>query len=114
KLLHAKEPFTAIFAFNDISALGAMRVLRHSNLRIPEDVSVVGFDDIQSAALAELTTVKQPLRKMGRIAAEVVLRGVGQPSAKWGAKEIVVEPEFIIRQSTAKADHHCPVLKAQP
>lgn len=114
KLLHAKEPFTAIFAFNDISALGAMRVLRHSNLRIPEDVSVVGFDDIQSAALAELTTVKQPLRKMGRIAAEVVLRGVGQPSAKWGAKEIVVEPEFIVRQSTAKADHHCPVLKAQP
>jgi LacI family transcriptional regulator len=116
KLIHAREPFTAIFAFNDISALGAMRALRHSNLHVPEDVSVVGFDDIQSASHSspELTTVKQPLRKMGRIAAEVVLRGVGQPSAKWGAKQIVVEPEFIVRQSTAKADRHFPVLKAQP
>ena len=114
KLIHAKEPFTAIFAFNDISALGAMRALRHSNLHVPEDVSVVGFDDIQSAAHSspELTTVKQPLRKMGRIAAEVVLRGVGEPSAKWGAKEIVVEPELIVRQSTGKADRHFPVLKA--
>jgi DNA-binding LacI/PurR family transcriptional regulator len=113
KLLHSKEPFTAIFAFNDISALGAMRILRHSNLRVPEDVSVVGFDDIQSAALAELTTVKQPLRKMGRIAAEVVLRGVGAPRAKWGAKEIVVEPELIVRQSTGWANAP-PVRKALP
>ena len=53
-----------------------MRALRHSNLHVPEDVSVVGSDDIQSASHSspELTTVKQPLRKMGRIAAEVVLR----------------------------------------
>jgi len=116
KLIHSKEPFTAIFAFNDISALGAVRALRHSNLHIPEGVSVVGFDDIQGAAHSspELTTVKQPLRKMGRIAAEVVLRGVGARPAKWGAKEIVVEPELIVRQSTGKANHHCPVVRALP
>ena len=91
-----------------------MRILRHSNLRVPEDVSVVGFDDIQSAALAELTTVRQPLRTMGRIAAEVVLRGVGAPPAEWGTKEIVVEPELIVRQSTGKANHRRPVVKALP
>jgi DNA-binding LacI/PurR family transcriptional regulator len=114
KLIHSKVPFTAIFAFNDVSALGAMRALRHSNLHIPEDVSVVGFDDIESAAHSspELTTVKQPLRKMGRIAAEVVLRGVGESAAKRRAQEIVVEPELIVRQSTAKATRHYAVLKA--
>ena len=116
KLIKSKEPFTAIFAFNDISALGAMRALRHSNLHVPEDVSVVGFDDIQSAAYSspELTTVKQPLRKMGKTAAEVVLRLVRAPIAERRAKEIVVEPELIVRESTCKANHHCPVLSALP
>ena len=105
KLIHSKEMFTAIFAFNDISALGAMSALRHSNLHVPEEVSVVGFDDIQSAAYSspELTTVKQPLRKMGKTAAEVVLRLVGSAAAERRAKEIVVEPDLVVRESTCKA-----------
>jgi LacI family transcriptional regulator len=116
KLIKSKEPFTAILAFNDISALGALSALRHSNLHVPEDVSVVGFDDIQSAAYSspELTTVKQPLRKMGKTAAEVVLRLVGAPSAERRAKEIVVEPELIVRESTCKANHRSPVLNTLP
>jgi DNA-binding LacI/PurR family transcriptional regulator len=50
KLLHLRRRFTALFAFNDISAIGAIRALRESELRVPEHVSLVGFDDIQSAA----------------------------------------------------------------
>ena len=105
KLIDREEPFTAIFAFNDISALGAIHALRHSNLRVPEDVSVVGFDDIESATHSspELTTVKQPLRKMGQIAAEVVLRLVRAPSAVRRGRRIVVEPELIVRESTCQA-----------
>jgi DNA-binding LacI/PurR family transcriptional regulator len=106
KLIDRKEPFTAIFAFNDISALGAIHALRHSNLRVPEDVSVVGFDDIESATHSspELTTVKQPLRKMGQIAAEVVLRLVRAPSTARRGRRIVVEPELIVRESTCQAN----------
>jgi len=115
RLIHSKEPFTAIFAFNDISALGAIRALRHSNLRVPEDVSVVGFDDIQGAAYSspELTTVKQPLCKMGKTAAEVVLQLIRAPSAERRAKQIVVEPELIVRESTCKVNDHRPVLRAR-
>jgi LacI family transcriptional regulator len=115
KLIKSREPFTAVFAFNDISAMGAMRALFESGLRVPEDVSVVGFDDIQSAAYQHpgLTTVRQPLRKMGKTAAEVVLRLVGAPSAERRAKEIVVEPELIVRESTCKANHR-PLLSTLP
>lgn len=104
KLMKNKEPFTAVFAFNDISAMGAMRALFEAGLRVPEDVSVVGFDDIQSAAYQHpgLTTVRQPLRKMGKTAAEVVLRRVRGKSEDRHVKEIVVEPELIVRESTCK------------
>jgi DNA-binding LacI/PurR family transcriptional regulator len=103
KLLGAQRPaFTAMFAFNDISAIGAIRALREFGLRVPEDVSVVGFDDIQGAAYANpgLTTVRQPLRKMGKIAAETVLRNAQIPVAERGAKQIVVEPELVVRETT--------------
>jgi DNA-binding LacI/PurR family transcriptional regulator len=113
KLINSKEPFTAILAFNDISALGAIRALRNANLHVPEHVSVVGFDDIQGGAYSspELTTVKQPLRKMGKIAAEVVLQLVRAPSAERRTKHIVVEPELIVRESTCRAIHQRPVAR---
>jgi DNA-binding LacI/PurR family transcriptional regulator len=103
RLLAKHEPFSAIFAFNDISAIGAIRALREKGLRVPEDVSVVGFDDIQSAAFQNpgLTTVRQPLRKMGKIAAETVLRRITRDGADH-PKEIIVEPELIVRESTCK------------
>jgi DNA-binding LacI/PurR family transcriptional regulator len=101
-LLKSREPFTAIFAFNDISAMGAIRALRESGLRVPEDVSVVGFDDIQSAAYQTpgLTTVRQPLRKMGTIAAETLLRSVRAPAPRSKIKEVVVAPELVVRGTT--------------
>lgn len=105
RLLATGDPFTALFAFNDISAIGAFRALREAGRRIPEDVSVVGFDDIQSAAFQNpsLTTVRQPLRQMGVIAAETVLRRINAPEKAPYPKIITIEPEFIIRASTAKA-----------
>lgn len=102
KLLEAGEPFTALFAFNDISAIGAIQALREAGRRIPEDVSVVGFDDIQSAAFQNpgLTTVRQPLREMGVIAAETLLRRITAPANAPYPKEIVVEPSLVVRAST--------------
>jgi DNA-binding LacI/PurR family transcriptional regulator len=105
KLLAAGERFTALFAFNDVSAMGATRALTEFCLRVPEDVSVLGFDDIQSAAYQgrALTTIRQPLVKMGLIAAQSVLRRVTQSGTKAEREpqHIVVEPELIVRETTA-------------
>lgn len=102
KLLDRHVPFTALFAFNDISAIGAIQALRESGKRVPEDVSVVGFDDIQSAAFQNpaLTTVRQPLRQMGVIAAETLLHRISSPNNGQYPREIIVKPELIVRAST--------------
>jgi LacI family transcriptional regulator len=103
KLLATNETFTALFAFNDISAIGAIQALREAGRRVPEDVSVVGFDDIQSAAFQNpgLTTVRQPLREMGVIAAETLLQRINAPGRVPYPKAITIEPEFIVRATTA-------------
>jgi LacI family transcriptional regulator len=103
KILDRRESFSALFAFNDISAIGAIRALREAGRRVPEDVSVVGFDDIQSAAFQNpgLTTVRQPLREMGVIAAETLLRRINAPAKSSYPKTITIEPELIVRASTA-------------
>ena len=103
QLLARKQPFTALFAYNDISAIGSIWAFREAGLRIPEDISIVGFDDIPGAAFANpgLTTVRQPLVKMGQIAAQTVvdlIEGRGEY-----VPEIAIEPEFVIRQSTGPA-----------
>jgi DNA-binding LacI/PurR family transcriptional regulator len=105
KLLAAHRRFTALFAFNDISAMGAIRALREAKLRVPDDVSVVGFDDIQSAAYQNpaLTTVRQPLREMGRIAAETLLRRIRRSESDTHSGETIVEPKLMIRETTCHA-----------
>ena len=110
KLLVAKKSFSALFAFNDISAMGAIRALRESGLHVPEDVSVIGFDDIQSAAFQNpaLTTVRQPLREMGRAAAEILLKRINRPGSELHDQH-VVEPELIIRETTSIARPGRPV-----
>jgi LacI family transcriptional regulator len=105
RLLEAGGCFTAVFAFNDISAIGAIRTLREAGYRVPEDVSVVGFDDTAGAAFYNpaLTTIRQPLRRMGALAAEWVLRRIaGSPATPYPG-EVEVEPELVVRQSTAPA-----------
>jgi DNA-binding LacI/PurR family transcriptional regulator len=101
RLLSKKDAFTALFAFNDVSAIGAVRALLDHGLRVPQDVSVVGFDDIQNAAFQNprLTTVRQPLRRMGELAAETLLQRIN--GAKSYPKVIAVEPELVVRESTA-------------
>jgi LacI family transcriptional regulator len=103
-LLSAGEPFTAVLAFNDISAIGAIRTFREAGLRVPEDVSVVGFDDALGAAFHNppLTTIRQPLHRMGSLAAETVLRRATESTSRFD-REVTVEPELIVRQSTASA-----------
>ncbi len=104
ELLASGEPFSALFAFNDISAMGAIRALRETGLQVPEDISVVGFDDIQSAAYQNpsLTTVRQPLREMGRAAAEILLKRINRPGVDLHDKH-TVEPELVVRETTCAA-----------
>lgn len=99
-LLSRNVPFTALFAYNDISAVGSIRAIKETGLRVPEDISVVGFDDIHEAAyhLPSLTTVRQPLRKMGQMAAQTVIERIeGKESYP---DTISVEPELVLREST--------------
>ncbi len=97
-----KPEFTALFAFNDISAIGAIRAFLDAGLRIPEDVSVVGFDDIQSAAFhnPSLTTVRQPLREMGVQAGEILLQRLAGQNVY--PDSITVEPQLMVRASTGR------------
>jgi DNA-binding LacI/PurR family transcriptional regulator len=107
KLLQSSEPFTALFAFNDVSAIGAIHALQEAGRRVPEDVSVVGFDDVDNAAFnnPSLTTIRQPLREMGRLAVETLLTRITRGADAEYPELVTVEPELIIRQSTARAPH---------
>ncbi len=103
ELLARRQPFTALFAYNDVSAIGAMWAFREAGLRIPEDVSVVGFDDIPAAAFSEpgLTTVRQPLERMGELAAKTLVQQIEGRSES--TSQITVEPELVVRASTGPA-----------
>lgn len=104
ELLARKKHFTALFAYNDISAIGAVRAFQERGLRVPEDVSVVGFDDILDASYhtPSLTTVRQPLTKMGQMAAETLIARL-EGSKKYPHR-IPIAPELIVRESTAPAN----------
>jgi LacI family transcriptional regulator len=105
KLLGATRDFTAVFCFNDIAAIGAIRALTEAGLRVPADVSVVGFDDIQSAAFCtpSLTTVRQPLNEMGKRGARILLERIADPEKTELVDEVVIEPELVVRESTGVA-----------
>ncbi len=100
RLLAQGGRFTALFAFNDVSAIGAIRALRDAGMEVPDDVAVVGFDDIPIAAYntPSLTTIRQPLRRMGEIAAQTLLERLRTKGA--ALPEVAVEPELVIREST--------------
>jgi LacI family transcriptional regulator len=103
QLLATGKPFTALFAYNDISAIGAIRALQEQGLRVPQDVSVMGFDDIPGAAFhfPSLTTVRQPLNRMGEVAAQSLLERI--EGKKEYPSEIAIEPELVVRESTTRA-----------
>jgi len=102
KLLERKQPFTAIFAFNDVTAIGAVLALREAGLRIPRDVSVLGFDDVLIAATCNppLTTIHQPLRSMGQVAASTLLALIRDDMPRPHPAVITVHPKLVVRKST--------------
>jgi DNA-binding LacI/PurR family transcriptional regulator len=108
KLLQSKHPFTAIFAFNDVTAIGAISALREAALRVPKDVSVLGFDDIMAASTHHppLTTIHQPLRSMGQAAASTLLSLIHNHAPHPRPPAITVFPKLVIRKSTGHVQLH--------
>lgn len=106
RLLESPQDFTALVVGNDQMALGAMRALREHNLRVPEDVSVVGFDDIPEAAYFEppLTTVRQDFSQLGEIGVRYLLRRIEQPDEP--PKQHIIFPQLVIRNSSAPPASH--------
>lgn len=98
-LLRQKRRPTAIFAANDLLALGAWAAAQAAGLAVPQDLAVVGYDNIPLGALPqiELTTVAQPLRRMGQLAAEVLFRAIERPQAP--PVQRVLPPKLVIRRS---------------
>ncbi|WP_103064135.1 LacI family DNA-binding transcriptional regulator [Actinomyces qiguomingii] len=95
-LLGDDSPPTALLCANDQIAIGAMREIRRRGLRIPEDVAIVGYDDISVAAelITPLTSVRQPMREMGAAAADMLL------SADGAVRHITFPPMLVVREST--------------
>lgn len=102
RFLELKNPPSLIFASNDVMAMAAMDAVREKGLRVPEDVSILGFDDIPQARMVRpaLTTVRQPLEQMGRVATQMLLEILKDPGSK--PKRIELPTELIVRDSTAK------------
>jgi len=100
-LLDLHDPPTAIFASNDVMAMGVMDAVRNQGLRIPDDISIVGFDNIPQSAMVypPLTTVQQPLEQMGRVATQMLL-GILKKTEKETSR-IELPTELIIRSSTS-------------
>jgi LacI family transcriptional regulator len=98
-LLDLPDPPTAIFAFSDLMAIGAMGAARERGVRVPEDLSIVGFDDLKYATVVApgLTTVRQPLAEMGRIAVGLLLRLLERRS---GPLQIELPTRLVVREST--------------
>jgi LacI family transcriptional regulator len=100
ELLNRGAYFSALVCYDDFAAIGAMKAIRDHGLRVPEDISVVGFDDIESASFytPSLTTIRQPLRRMGTVAAHTLLKRIRGLEAVPNVTPIL--PELVIREST--------------
>lgn len=105
KLLQTGLPFTAVFAFNDVTAIGAIIALREAGVRVPKEVSVLGFDDVLAATTNHppLTTIHQPLRAMGQTAASTLLSMIRDEIPFPRPKVITVHPKLVVRKSTGRA-----------
>ncbi len=110
-LVARTRDFSALFAFNDISAVGAIRALHEAGLRVPDDVSVIGFDDVLGApfGIPSLTTIRQPLREMGKVGAEFLINRINHPKVAY-PQQVLMQPELVIRESTATASSRRPSL----
>ncbi len=96
-LLSLPNPPTAVFAESDEMAMGAMRTIRHSGLRCPDDISIVGFDDHELAEMMDLTTIAQPVHEQGRIAAQLLLDRIAGAQAT----DRQLPTRIVLRSSTS-------------
>jgi LacI family transcriptional regulator len=95
--VHGTGRTTAVFISSDVQAIGALEVARDSGVRVPDDLAVVGFDDIELAQYAELTTMRQPMYEMGRLAMDKLLNRIQTPGTKPTLQSFL--PDLIIRRS---------------
>ncbi len=103
RLLDLAKPPTAIFTVSDLMGFGVLRAAQTRGLRVPDDLSVVGFDDIDESALIMpgLTTVRQPLAEMGRVATRLLVERIEKPET--APQRIELPTELVIRGTTAPA-----------
>ncbi|HZB87769.1 MAG TPA: LacI family DNA-binding transcriptional regulator [Terracidiphilus sp.] len=109
QMLAAGLPFTAVLAFDDLTALGVVRGLTHAGLRIPDDCSIIGFDDVLPAVVATpgISTIRQPLQEMGLLSAQWALRAIdarhGVASRASAVQLHRACPQLVVRESSARA-----------
>ncbi|HZP62699.1 MAG TPA: LacI family DNA-binding transcriptional regulator [Terriglobales bacterium] len=105
ELLKQKRSFTAVMAFDDMTAFGAIRALANAGLRVPQDCSVIGFDDVAACSLytPPLTTIRQPLEAMGAMAVSIALDGINAVLEKRDVAAVhrKLAPELALRESTS-------------
>ncbi|MGB8259906.1 MAG: LacI family DNA-binding transcriptional regulator [Terracidiphilus sp.] len=118
QMLASGRKFTAVLAFDDLTALGVVRGLSEAGLRVPEDCSVVGFDDVLPAAVATpaISTIRQPLREMGLQAARWMVEevGAGEKARKGGSGIYMGTPELVARSSSAPPPGAAKKRKREP
>ncbi len=101
RLMQYRQPPTAIFALTDVIAVGVLHAAAELGLRLPDELSVMGFDDIPLASyvIPELTTVAQPIYEMGQTAVEILMRHLGNTDAR--LETITLDTRLVVRKSTA-------------
>lgn len=101
KMLKSRKGITGIFAVSDAVAIGAMEALREEKIRVPEEMSIVGFDGIYDSVHSDppLTTMYVPKEKMGRLAVKTLLDNISRPGAN--PREVILSPHLVIRESAA-------------
>jgi DNA-binding LacI/PurR family transcriptional regulator len=101
RMLTAARPPTAIFAASDTQALGVMAAARDRGLQVPDDLSIIGYDDIEAADYVGLSTIRQGLFESGRRGAEILLAEIERPSQE--TPVVQLSPELVVRATTAHA-----------
>lgn len=101
QLLGTGQSFSAVFCGNDLIAMGAVHALNEAGIRVPEDVAIVGYDDIQLAGLMKprLTTVRQPIAQISKELIDILLQAIENPEQRMMPKKILVPNELVIRES---------------
>ncbi|MFD7120465.1 LacI family DNA-binding transcriptional regulator [Streptomyces sp. NPDC059883] len=107
RLLGMESRPSAVFCANDLLALGVLQTLYHAGIRVPEDIALVGYDDIEfaSAAAVPLTSVRQPAFRLGGAAADLLIEETGEDAARHEHRRIVLQPELVVRASTLARSH---------